>query len=91
MNLRSEDLYKQLMEVERENSQLKRDLQGIREDGYEEKAALEVKKLKYLAGRTAVEESGVLIVIEDSHQLLKMGEKSEFVHCSRRGYPESDQ
>ncbi|MCI5837389.1 MAG: DUF881 domain-containing protein [Veillonellaceae bacterium] len=74
MNLRSEDLYKQLMEVERENLQLKRDLQGIREDGYEEKAALEIKNLKYLAGRTAVEGPGVLIVIEDSHQPLKMGE-----------------
>ena len=74
MNMRAEDLYQQLMQVEQEKSDLAKELQALQAENLTSDATQERNELKFRAGLTAVEGSGVVVTIEDSKQPLKMGE-----------------
>lgn len=74
MNMRAEDLYQQLMQVEKEKEDLEKTVNEFRKNGYEERIKLEIDNLRYRAGLTAVEGPGIVIMLNDSKQPLRTGE-----------------
>lgn len=74
VNMRAEDLYQQLMQVEKEKDSLEEALAEFRNTGYEERTKIEIDKLRYRAGLVAVEGPGVIVTVSDSKQPLRTGE-----------------
>ncbi len=73
-NMRAEDLYQQLMQVEKEKDILEKTLADIQNSGYEERVKIELDNLRYRAGLVGVEGPGVLLTVSDSKKPLKTGE-----------------